>query len=173
MDPNAKQKAREFFTAVWLQLEDCQSTFLSPSNLRTFGVEACQVDIADDETLQFEPCFFKPYPPGVLRNHPIDAAGNDYDIRRLQVIPTFQDALDRVQKSLPVPADPLDAAQKLLEERLEEYNFWGNYAQADAIHCYLEYTLHAAREGGPRGFTLQDLFGLWDILYVISRISAL
>jgi hypothetical protein len=114
MDPNAKHKVRKYFTAVWWQFEDCKSTFLSPSDLRTFGIEACQVDIADDETLQFEPCFFKPHPPGVLRNHPIDVAASDYDVRRLGGIPTFQDALDEIQRA--------SLSRQILLMRLRNYS---------------------------------------------------
>jgi hypothetical protein len=68
MDPNARQKTRQILWAIWRQVETCQSTFLSPSDLQAFGVNACQIDIADDGTLQFEPQFFKPHPRGSFNN---------------------------------------------------------------------------------------------------------
>lgn len=172
MDSKAKQRTKEFLSAIWWQVEDCQSIFLSPSDLQAFGVEACQVDITDDGVPQFEPCFFEPYPAGVLQKYPIDAAGNDYDIRRLKCIPTLQDALDTVRESLPISEDPLEAAQKLLEERLEKYNFWDDVDHARAIQYHIEYELSAFREGGPPLFTLQDIAGLRKWVYVNNKIPA-
>ena len=160
MDSKARQRNRETLWAIWQQVEACQSTFLSPSHLQAFGVEACLIDIADDEALQFEPRFFEPHPTGLLRKYPIDAAGNDYDISRLHCIPTFQDALNTVRESLPVSEDPLEAAQKLFEERLKNYHFWDDYDHADWIHNHLEHVLHAVREGGPPPFYLEDIAGL-------------
>lgn len=169
MDSKARQRNREIFWAIWQLVEACQSTFLSPSDLQAFGIHACQVDIANDETLQFERHFFEPHPTGLLRKYPIDAAKNDYDIRRLHCIPTFQDALDKVRESLPVSEDPLEAAQKLFEERLKDYYWWDDYSRADSINCYLEYVLHSAREGGPPFFYLDDLCGLQGLVYVNSH----
>jgi hypothetical protein len=132
------------------------------------GVEACQVYIADDE-LQFEPCFFKPHSVGVLQKYPIDAAKNEYDIRRLNCVPTSRDALDTVQESLPISEDPLEAAQKLFKKGLEYYNSWDDLEHAGCIGNYLEYVLGAAREGGPPLFKLDSLAGLQAWMYVNSQ----
>ncbi|KAJ6115766.1 polyketide synthase [Penicillium sp. IBT 18751x] len=126
-----------------------------------FGVEAYQVDIKDDGVLQFEPNFFDPRPAGILQRYPIDAAANDYDVRRLPCVPTLQDALETVQKSLPVPEDPLRAAQDLLEERLEKYHFWDDN-HCSRIENQIRYELGAVRKGGPPRFCLGDLLASWE-----------
>ncbi|KAJ5667887.1 uncharacterized protein N7477_006457 [Penicillium maclennaniae] len=157
----ARVRAREILWATYRQIEDCQSIFLSPTDLQAFGVEAYQVDIKDDGVLQFEPSFFDPHPAGILQKYPIDAAANDYDVRRLPCVPTLQDALETVQKSLPVPEDPLRAAQNLLEERLKKYHFWDD-THCSRIENHIRYEFGATRKGGPPTFGLGDLRGSWE-----------
>lgn len=161
-------KSREILWAIWRQVEKCQSVFLSPSDLQAFGIQASQVDITDDGVPHFEPRFFEPHPEGVLQKYPIDAAENNYDIRRLDCVPTLQDALDTVQENPPVAEDPLEAAQKLFKDRLESYNFWENYSHASWIHDHIEYELESFREGGPPLFCLEDIAGLQSYVYVIN-----
>jgi hypothetical protein len=175
MDLKVRHKAREIMSATSRQIEDHharQPLFLSPTDLQAFGVEAYQVGITDDGVLQFEPRFFDPQPAGLLQKYPVDAAANDYDVRRLECVPTLQDALDTVQQSLPVSEDPLKAAQNLLEERLKKYHSWDD-AHASWISDHIEYELEAIREGGPRRFCLDHLWGSWRHLYVNNQIPAL
>lgn len=171
MDSKARHRAREILWAKYRQVEDCQSTFLSPTDLQAFDVEAYQVDITDDGVLQFEPRFFDPHPAGVFQKYPINAATNDYDVRRFQCVPTFKDAIDTVQESLPVSEDPLKAAQNLLEERLKEYHFWDD-SHASWTESYVRYELGALRKGGPPVFCLYDLASR-EAMYVNNRIPAL
>lgn len=105
------------------RIENCESIFLSPSDLQeTFGIEARQVGSAEIGFPLFEPRFFEPHPEQVLQKYPIDMVKNDYDVRQLECVPTLSEALDTVRKTSPTPEDILEAAQKLLDERLEE--FW-------------------------------------------------
>lgn len=166
MDPKAPRESLQNLGAIWRQFEDCRSTFLSPSDLQAFGVEARHVGTTDDGVPQFEPRYFEPHPEEVLRKYPIDAAANNYDVRRLEYIPTLQGALDTVRETIPASEDPLEAAQKLLEKRLEKYHFWDDYAHADSIHCHIEYELGAIREGGHPLFSLDELTGIGEWVYV-------
>jgi len=172
MNLKARDRAKVLL-ATLRQFEDCQSIFLSPTDLQAFGVEAYQVDIADDGIPQFEPRFFDPYPVGVLQKYPINAAGNNYDVRRFPYMPTLQDALATVQESLPVSEDPLKAAQKLFEKRLKEYHFWDDHSHADFIANHIAYELSAVRDGGSPFLSLLDLGGSWETMYVNNRIPAL
>lgn len=135
--------------------------------MQALGVEARQVGTTDDDgVLQLEPRYFEPHPDKVLQRYPIDAAANNYDIRRLKCILTLQGALDTVRETMPASENPLEEAQKLLEERLEKYHSWDDYAHADWIHCHIEYQLTALREGGHTHFSLDELSGIGESVYV-------
>lgn len=158
-----RQKIRRTLWAKQLQIEECKSIYLSPSDLRAFGIQASQVDLADDGLLHFEPRFFELHPERVLEKYPIDAAKNDDDIRRLHCIPTLQDAMDTIQANPPAAEDPLGAAQKLLKERLERFHYWDE----DRFRWswdYLDYELDSLREGGPPIFCLSDIAGLQKLV---------
>lgn len=151
---------------IWRQVEHCQSTFLSPSNLKDLGIEAREIDATDSHGLRFAPCFFDPYPKGVLQKYPIDAEAMDYDVRRLVCIPTLPDALNKVKERPNAPKDPLEAAQRLLESKLEDFNSWDPYTHAMQIQYHIEYELSAERKGGLPNLTLQSVAGLRKWTYV-------
>ena len=95
---------------------------------------------------------------------------NDYDVRQLECVPTLSEALDTVRKTSPTPEDILEAAQKLLDERLEEFWSWDFHNHADSIHLQIEYELEATREGGPSPiFKLEHLLSLKRFVYVKKR----
>lgn len=48
MDPKARRESRKRLWATWHQIENRESIFLSPSDLRAFGIEARKVGIAAD-----------------------------------------------------------------------------------------------------------------------------
>lgn len=97
MDPKAPQESRKSLTVIWRQVEGCHSTFLSPSDLRAFGIETRQVETTGDGALQLEPCYFVPHPEEVLRKYPTNYDINGNDVRRLDGIPTLEDALVTVR----------------------------------------------------------------------------
>lgn len=70
--------AGERLQNIHWQIENCQSTLLSPSYLQAFNVEARQVGTADDGSPLFEPLYFKPHPEGVFQKHPIDVEKEIY-----------------------------------------------------------------------------------------------
>lgn len=96
-----RQRNREIIWAMWRKIEDCKSIFLLPSDLQAFGIEASQVGISENKTLQFEPFFFKPHPVGVFQKYPIDVISQSYEPTLLEYVPTLQDALDAVQNKPP------------------------------------------------------------------------
>ena len=137
MDANRKQEYRALL-AIWKQIRDCESKFLSPSDLQEFGILASPVELTDDGVPNFDPCFFEPGPAGILEKHPIDhaAAIEDdpfYEPSELWYIPTLQAARDTVQKENPDAEDPEEAAKKLFKERLDEYNREDNLSRAGLL----------------------------------------
>lgn len=156
------------------RIETCEIIFLSPSDLQeAFGIEARQVGSAENGFPLFEPRFFEPHPERVLQKYPIDVVANHYDVRQLDCVPTLSDALDTVRKTSPAPENILEAAQRLLDERLEEFWSWDFHNHADSIHCHIEYELGVIREGGPSPiFTLEHLMGLQGVVYVTKRRSS-
>lgn len=73
---------------------------------------------------QFEPRYFERHSEQILCKYPIDPkANNNNDFQPLDWLPTFQDALDIVRETGLESGDLLEAAQKLFEERLENYHF--------------------------------------------------
>lgn len=117
MDWTSSEIRAQLYTK-WLaaakSLEQYSSSFLSPSDLLPFGIQASQVGLTDDGRLRFEPCFFEPYPDAVLQKYPIhpqvDDSGEDAHQRHaLHDIPTLADALDTVQKNPPTEEDDSDS----------------------------------------------------------------
>lgn len=47
------------------QIENYENSLLPPDKLRSLGIQASQVALTNHESLQFEPCFFRPYPAKV------------------------------------------------------------------------------------------------------------
>lgn len=173
MDSNTKRKSLENIWEIWRQVEKCQSTFLSPSDLQAFGIEARQVANTHDGFPQFEPCFFEPHPEEVLRKYPIDVVANEYDVRRLTCVPTLEDALSTIRETTPASEIPLEAAQKLLEEELKEYHSRDGFAHGDWIHNQIEFEHAAYREGGQPLFTIDQFTSIGEWVYVEKEIPTL
>lgn len=72
MDVETQRTRRSALKHFYQRLENWESFFLSPDDLQSLGIKAFQVGIADDGTLQFDPCFFRPHPDRVLQKYPID-----------------------------------------------------------------------------------------------------
>lgn len=54
------------------RVNDCESFFLSPSDLQGLGIQAFRVGITEGSILQFHPCFFLPHPespPKISNRH--------------------------------------------------------------------------------------------------------
>lgn len=160
-NPEERRMNRDIIWEIFRKIEDCQSIFLSPSDLQAFGVEASQVGISND-TLQFEPCFFNPHPVGIFQKYPIDMNFESYNPGRLEYVPTLQDALNITRNRPPATAteDPLEAAQELLKTMLKEYHSRDIYSHIQSLKCYFDYIIGSYREGGPPGLTL---FQIGDI----------
>ncbi|KAJ6084290.1 hypothetical protein N7486_011090 [Penicillium sp. IBT 16267x] len=170
-DSEERQRNRDIIWAIWRKIEACKSTFLSPSDLQAFGVEAYQVDISKNETLQFEPCFFKPHPVGVFQKYPIDVTSQSYDPHRIEYVPTLQDALDTIQNRPPATEDPLEAAQELLQKMLEDYYSRDVYSHVESINCHFPYIFASDREGGPPGLPFFRLNQIGDVSTWVCDIN--
>jgi hypothetical protein len=57
MDAQTPIRRRGILKRLYQRIKDYESFFLSPSDLQGLGIQAIQVGITDDGTLQFHPCF--------------------------------------------------------------------------------------------------------------------
>jgi len=51
-----------------------------------FGIQASQIDMTEDGRLQFDPCFFQPYPETVLEKYPLDPLNMDEGTESLNLL---------------------------------------------------------------------------------------
>jgi len=55
-------------------------------DLQMFGIQASQIDMTEDGRLQFDPCFFQPYPETVLEKYPLDPLNMDEGTESLNLL---------------------------------------------------------------------------------------
>lgn len=60
----------KFLNALYYQVHGFEPDFPSPSDLQMLGIQAFQVATVNDETIQFDPCFFLPHPERLLQKYP-------------------------------------------------------------------------------------------------------
>lgn len=62
MNANTTAEPHAALMQLYHQVTDSGSWLLHHDALQELGIRATQVALADDESLQFEPCFFRPHP---------------------------------------------------------------------------------------------------------------
>lgn len=144
-----------------LQL-DHESFFFSPSSLQNLGIQASQVDITDDGVLQFQPCFFRPYPERVLQLYPLDMAMTEAGLPKLYYQPDFASILEEVRLSNPDAEDALQLsyARDAYEScaMLSAPDEWDFHARD--TERYIRLVNRAPRKGRPILSSLSDLGSL-------------
>lgn len=66
MDAETNVESHGALMQLHHQVNDCESWLLHPHDLQRLGIRATQVALKDDESLQFEPCFFRRHPEKIL-----------------------------------------------------------------------------------------------------------
>lgn len=90
MDSQAKAQRDQRLKQLYDQVDNYESVFLSPKDLQACGIQASKVDITDDGTLLFNPCFFQPHPERVLEKYPLDP------LKKAPYIPPLNHRLDGI-----------------------------------------------------------------------------
>lgn len=144
---------------LYRRVKDHESFFLSPSNLQDLGIQASQVDITDDGDLQFQPCFFRPYPERVLQLYPLDTTLT-HGLPELYHQPDFASILAEVLLENPDTEDNLKFARIKYEEHalLRSPDEWETHARE--TEYYISRACDVARKGRPGLSSLLDLGSL-------------
>lgn len=160
MHARTKPTRHPVLTLLYRRLKDHESFFLSPSNLQDLGIQASQVDITDDGILQFQPCFFRPYPERVLQLYPLDTSAMTEGLPELYDQPDLASILAKVLLEYPDAEDPLKVARNEYEERalVRSPDEWETHARE--TEYYISLVHNAPRKGRPGLSSLLDLGSL-------------
>ncbi|KAJ5167190.1 uncharacterized protein N7482_005971 [Penicillium canariense] len=150
MDMQTKIRRYKAVKELYERINGCKSWFFSPGDLQGFGIQALQVDVSDEGSLQFDPCFFRPYPERDLPKYPLDtvrmATVGIEKIRPLNFRPDF-DSILRDYENTPGIEDPLRSARSRYESIMELTgpDEWAVHATETYMH--IQSQLDACRIG--------------------------
>lgn len=118
MDAEANVEPHGALMGLYHQIKDCESWLLHQQDLQKLGVCATQVALTAEETLQFEPCFFRAHPEKLIPICYFNAPRDEDDHRpdpRLDTLPEnpFPDRH-------PLPTNPCPTFEAILKEAQEE-----------------------------------------------------
>ncbi|OQE14761.1 hypothetical protein PENFLA_c035G10519 [Penicillium flavigenum] len=68
----SQSRPHAFLRSLFQRLKDLEPDFPSPEDLQGLGIQTFEVPFdPDEETLKFNPCFFRPHPDKLLEKYPI------------------------------------------------------------------------------------------------------
>ncbi|KAJ6190836.1 hypothetical protein N7519_000857, partial [Penicillium mononematosum] len=125
-----------FLSSLFQRLEDLEPDFPSPEDLQGLGIQTFEVPFdPDEETLKFNPCFFRPHPDKLLEKYPIRPdVEEDYPETVMKIPParTIQEYIADSPTKYPPHTAPI--LENLTEEDRDEYemdNFEPDYKAGD------------------------------------------
>lgn len=124
--------------------------------LMSSRIQAFQVEISDDDSLQFNPCFFRPYPEKLL--HLLHFAELDYWKRgRNPDPPNFDGILKKAQKDFP-NGDYLKNANANYNAEIDDWASREKNAirRAQELFDYIDHQLNIAPDDQPEDFCLRS-----------------
>lgn len=143
MDAQTLIRRHDVLKSLYQRVNDCESFFLSPCDLRCLGIQAFQVEIRDDGILQFHPCFFLPYQERVLQRYPLHPSIiSDCKPPILDNRPNFDSILRDVLIRHPNIEDPLIPAMVSYEEAMAVSgpDEWQSHALQTQYYMYWHMT---------------------------------
>ncbi|CAI7619932.1 unnamed protein product [Penicillium viridicatum] len=136
------QEKYHVLNSLYLKLKDYQSIFLTIEELTLLGVKASQVDVSD-ERLQFDPCFFEPYPEkNILHKYRMVTPRT---IEKLDDPPTLDDFLEEAKKFSADEKEQLAIAKSRHKAYYAESTRDGCYDNALEVHRHLGLHLNPMR----------------------------
>ncbi|KAJ5121603.1 uncharacterized protein N7515_009564 [Penicillium bovifimosum] len=164
MDKQTQTRRCDEFKRVYKLLKSCESWFLTPGDLQGLGIYSQQVGMAGDDSVQFDPCFFRPYPEKVLQRYPLDTvsmAADHQTLKRLNNPRDFHTLLREVQNE-PGIENPLETAKSRWDRMalLFGSDAWEDHARQ--THWHIRSQRMLPRRGLPRGSTLSDLSTIYE-----------
>ncbi|KAJ9487299.1 hypothetical protein VN97_g6032 [Penicillium thymicola] len=174
----------EFLYALYNRVHGFEPNLPSPSDLQMLGIQAFQVATTNDETIQFDPCFFLPHPERLLQKYPLDDSSGT-SLSRPRTLrdpnPTLEDFLkdedrdpspdrgvvftvkavwkDEDRGPSPDPEAKLEDAKVRLKWALRTRDEFKDewYTHADEVYGHVDQQVHACRKGPTGTFYLPDL----------------
>ncbi|KAJ5415280.1 hypothetical protein N7465_003975 [Penicillium sp. CMV-2018d] len=154
------QAKRHVLNSLYLILKDYQSIFLTIEELNLLGVKASQVDVSD-ERLQFDPCFFEPYPEKkILHKYRMVTPRT---IEKLDDPPTLDDFLEEAKKSSADEKEQLAIAKSRHKAYYAESTRDGCYDNALEVHRHLDLHLDPMRTTNADANYTEDRFYLFQL----------
>lgn len=160
MHARTKPTRHPVLTLLYRRLKDHESFILSPSNLQDLGIQASQVDVTDDGILQFQPCFFRPYPERVLQLYPLDTSAMTEGLPELYDQPDFE----RIFRIWVLQKNFCQNRSKVARNEYEERALvrspdeWETHARE--TEYYISLVHNSPRKGRPGLSSLLDLGSL-------------
>ncbi|KAJ5804234.1 uncharacterized protein N7518_000537 [Penicillium psychrosexuale] len=166
MDKQTQTRRCDEVKRLYKLLKSCESWFLSPGDLQGLGIYSQQVGMTGDGSVQFDPCFFRPYPEKVLQKYPLDTVSMAADhppqtLQRLNNPRDFQTLLREVQND-PKVEHPLEFAKSRWDTLTLLYgpDAWEDHARQTRWHIQSQQML--PRRGLSRDSTLSDLRSIYE-----------
>lgn len=177
MDKQTQTRRCDEVKRLYKLLKSCESWFLSPGDLQGLGIYSQQVGMTGDGSVQFGPCFFRPYPEKVLQKYPLDTVSMAADhppqtLQRLNNPRDFQTLFREVQND-PKVENPLEFAKSRWDTLTLLYgpDAWEDHARQTRWHIQSQQML--PRRGLSRDSTLSDLRSIYERRLVHFAFSLL
>ncbi|KAJ5228034.1 hypothetical protein N7489_008742 [Penicillium chrysogenum] len=156
----SRSQPHAFLKSLFQRLEDLEPDFPSPEDLQGLGIQTFEVPFdPDEETLKFDPCFFRPHPDKLLERYPIHPeVEQDYRESYLKITRarTIQEYMEDSPTEYPPHTAPI--LENLTWMDRDDYEFDNiEYDQAREIERVISCHLDTQRQGPSDYFTLEQL----------------
>jgi hypothetical protein len=156
----SRSQPHAFLKSLFQRLEDLEPDFPSPEDLQGLGIQTFEVPFdPDEETLKFDPCFFRPHPDKLLEKYPIHPeVEQDYRESYLKITRarTIQEYMEDSPTEYPPHTAPI--FENLTWMDRDDYEFDNiEYDQAREIERVISCHLDTQRQGPSDYFTLEQL----------------
>lgn len=155
-------RPHSFLRSLFQRLKDLEPDFPSPEDLQGLGIQTFEVPFdPDEETLKFNPCFFRPHPDKLLEKYPIHPEV-DQDYResylKIQRARTIQEYIDDSPTEHQYPPHTAPIFENLTWMDRDHYEFHNiEYEQGQEIESVIGSHLDMQRQGPSDYFTLEQL----------------
>ncbi|KAJ6003142.1 hypothetical protein N7451_005689 [Penicillium sp. IBT 35674x] len=155
MDTQSQIRRYAIVKHLYQKFGNSMPWFFSSGDLQGLGIQVLHPDISDDGALQFDPCFFRPYPERVLQKWLL--------IIPPQTIPPLTARPDvtsmiQMEEETGIKNEAARATYKAAK-KLYGPDEWEDHARQ--THRYIDAHLECARIGLPEGYSLLSLGSIY------------
>ncbi|KAJ5556389.1 hypothetical protein N7494_000304, partial [Penicillium frequentans] len=158
MDKQSQIRRYEAVKHLYQKFGRSMPWFFSPGDLQGLGIQVLYPDVLDDGALQFDPCFFRPYPERVLQKYPLDIVqmAAEYPPKEIPPLSARPDVTSMIQmeEETGIKNEAARATYKSLMVLCGPDEWQDN---ARCTHRHIEAHLKCYRIGLPEGYSLFSL----------------